>query len=103
MVDRKLFNHWVLTEKQKNGKRVYRPKTAVSGKAQQMQNEDSFEIKENGEFVKYIVSPDGKSRSYVGRYEIDGNILRSYFKNHYLDSMCEIEELDGDNNVLKIR
>jgi hypothetical protein len=103
MVDPKLFNHWVLTEKEKNGIRVYRPKTAVSDKAPQIENEDSFEIKQNGEFIKYIVSSDGRQKSYVGRYEIDGNTLRSYFKNHYLDSICVIEALDDANNVLKIR
>jgi Lipocalin-like domain len=101
MVDSKIFNHWLLTDKESNGIRVYRPKKDVLLDAQQTENEDSFEIKENGEFVKYMASPDGTLRSHIGRYQIEGNTLHSYFKNHYLDSMFVIESLDND--VLKIR
>ncbi|HKG30934.1 MAG TPA: lipocalin family protein [Nitrososphaeraceae archaeon] len=102
MVDSKLFNYWVLTGKENNGIRIYGPKNTASGNAQQVENEDSFEIKENGEFIKYMMSPDGTPRRYIGRYEIKGDTLYSYFKNHYLDSMFTIVALD-DNNVLKIR
>jgi Lipocalin-like domain len=102
MVDSKLCNHWVFTGKENNGIRVYRAKKAASDNTQQIENEDSFEIKDNGEFIKYMMSPDGMSKQLVGRYEIEGNTLYARFKNHYLDSMFTIEALD-ENNVLKIR
>lgn len=101
MVDSKLFNHWILTGKENNGIKVYRAKKVALGNTHKIEYEDSFEIKENGEFVKYMRSSDGNPRPYVGRYEIQGDTLHSYFKNHYLDSMFTIVSLD--NNVLKIR
>src|SRR5688500_9375993 len=102
MVDSKLFNHWVLTGKENNGVKVYRVKKVALDNTHQIENKDSFEIKENGEFVTYMMRADGNPRPYVGRYEIQGDILHSYFENHYLDSMFTIISLD-DNNVLKIR
>lgn len=101
MVDPKLFNYWIITGQEDNGIRLYKPKKAALGNTQQIENEDSFEIKENGKFIKYMMSPEGTPRRYTGRYEIEGNILHSYFKNHYLDSMFTIVELDND--VLKIK
>jgi hypothetical protein len=102
MVDSKLFNHWILTGKENNGIKVYTPKKATSTDGQKIENEDSFEIKENGEFIKYMKSTDGTQRPYVGRYDIQGDTLHVFFKNHYLDTMFTILALD-DNNVLKIR
>jgi Lipocalin-like domain len=101
MVNPKLFNQWILTGKENNGIRVYSAKKIALGNTHQIENEDSFEIKENGEFVKYMTSPEGNPSPYVGRYEIQGDTLHSYFKNHYLDSMFTIVSLH--NNVLRIR
>lgn len=100
MVDSKLFNYWVLTGQENKGTRVYTPKKAALGDTQQTEKE-GFEIKENGEFIKYEISPAGTPMRYIGHYEISGNTLSSYFKNHYLDSMFTIVALD--DNVLKIR
>ncbi len=103
MIGPKLFNYWVLTSKENNGIRVYRPKNAALANGQQIEDEDSFEIKENGEFIKYGISPDGTQMRYDGRYEIQGNAICAYFKNSYLDSMFEIVAFDDNNNLLKIR
>jgi hypothetical protein len=99
MVDSKLFNYWVLTG-QNNGIRIYTSKK-VPDDTRQIENDDGFEIKENGEFIKYEMSPTGEPTRYIGRYEIKGNELYTHFKNHYLDSMFTIVALE--DNVLKIR
>ena len=101
MVDSKLFNYWVLTGQENNGIRVYTPKKAALDNTQQIENEDSFEIKENGEFIKYVISPAGRSMRYIGRYEIEVNTLYSNFKKHYLDSMFNIVALN--DKILKIK
>jgi hypothetical protein len=101
MVDSKLFNYWVLTGQENNGIRVYTPKKAALNNTQQIENEDSFEIKEDGEFIKYVMSPAGKTMRFIGRYEIEGNTLYSHFKNHYLDSMFNIVALN--DKILKIK
>lgn len=101
MIEPKLFDYWVLTDKENNGIRVYTPKKTAIDNTQQIEKEDSFEIKENGEFIKYMISPAGKTMRFIGRYEIEGNTLHSYFENHYLDSMFNIVALD--DKVLKIK
>src|SRR5215213_1481860 len=103
MVSSKLFNYWVPRSKENNGIRVYRPKKTALENGDQVDYEDSFEIKENGEFIKYGIFADGTQRAYNGRYEIHGNIIYTYFKNSYLDSMLEIVALDDNNKILKIR
>ncbi|MGB5090948.1 MAG: hypothetical protein WBN72_08405 [Nitrososphaeraceae archaeon] len=101
MVDSRLFNHWVLKGREENGIRIYTPKKRGLDNSQQLENKDSFEIKENGEFIKYETSGSGIPVRYFGRYEIKGNELYTQFKNHYLDSILIIEELE--DKVLKIR
>jgi hypothetical protein len=101
MVDSKLFNYWVLTGQENKGIRVYTTKKAAVDNTQQIENEDSFEIKENGEFIKYVISPAGRPMRFIGHYEIEGNTLHSRFKNHYLDSMFNIVALN--DKVLKIK
>jgi hypothetical protein len=98
MTDSRLFNHWVLTGKGDNGVMIYTPKKALSDTTEENER-DSFDIKPDGEFIKYE-SSEGSPVSYIGKYKIDGNILYTYFKNHYLDTLYKIVEL-GDN-VLKI-
>ena len=77
MVDPKLFNYWVLTGQENSGIRVYKPKKAALGNTQRIGNEDSFEIRENGQFIKYMMSTEGTPRPYIGRYEIEANTLHS--------------------------
>lgn len=102
MTDSKLFNHWIMTGKENNGIRVYRPKKAISTDTQKIENRESFEIKENGEFIRYITSPDGTERRYVGRYQFEGDTIHVFFENHYLDTMFTVVALD-EGNVLKIK
>jgi hypothetical protein len=99
MVDSRLFKHWVLTSKEDNGVMIYKPKDALSGNTNEVERE-GFEIKPDGEFIKYELSPDRSPVRYVGKYKIQGNTLYTRFKNQYLDSLFRIVEV-GDN-ILKI-
>ncbi len=77
---------------------IYRPKEILSSGTEV--EKDGFEIKPDGEFIRYELSPNRSLVRYVGRYEIEGNTVYTRFKNHYLDSLFRIEELNDD--VLKI-
>ena len=99
MVDSRLLKSWVLTGKEDNDVKIYSPKKALADTRQETE-QDGFELKPNGELVKYELSPAGSPVRSVGKYKIDGNTLYTYFENHYQDSPYKIVEL-GDN-VLKI-
>jgi hypothetical protein len=98
MVDSRLFKHWVLRSKAGSGVMIYGPKDTMS-RATEVEK-DGFEIKPNGEFIKYELAPNELPVRHMGRYEIQGNTVYTRFKNHYLDSLFKIEELN--DNVLKI-
>jgi hypothetical protein len=100
MVDSRLFKHWVLVSKGSDGMMIYKPKDALSDNKSEVEQE-GFEIKPNGEFIRYELSPSQSLVRYKGNYKIEGNTLYTRFKNQYLDSLFRIEEV-GDN-VLKIK
>ena len=79
---------------------IYTPKEASSDNAHEIE-QDGFELKPDGEFVKYESSHAGSPVYYSGKYEIKGDTLYTRFKNQYLDSAYRLVELD--DNVLKIR
>jgi hypothetical protein len=96
MVDSRLFRHWVLTDKGDDGTMIYTPKEALSDNAHEIE-QDGFELKPDGEFVKY----ESGSVHSRGKYEIKGDTLYTRFENQYLDSAYRVMELD--DNVLKMR
>jgi hypothetical protein len=100
MVDSRLFKHWVLATKMNDGTMIYTPKEALSDDTHEIE-QAGFELKPDGEFVKYELSHTGSPVRYSGKYEIKGNTLYTRFKNQYLDSVYRLDEV-GDN-VLKIR
>ena len=100
MVDSRLFKHWVLASKGDDRTMIYTPKEALSDNTHEIE-QDGFELKPDGEFIKYELSHDGSPVRYSGRYEIKGNTLYTRFKNQYLDSVYRLVEV-GDN-VLKIK
>ena len=94
MVDTRLFNDWVLTAKDDEGVRVYKPKRASLGKNET--REEGLEIQPDGKIIQYELSPTGRQIRYAGTYEVEGNALYTHFKNHYLDSIFTILELSDD-------
>jgi hypothetical protein len=99
MVDSRLFKHWVLVSKGSDGVMIYKPKDALSDNTIEVEQE-GFEIKPDGEFIRYEMPARQSLVRYIGKYKIDGNTLYTRFKNQYLDSLFRIEELSDD--VLKI-
>ena len=99
MSDPRIFNHWVLRDKTGDGIKIYEPKDERSGTKQEIEK-DGLELKSDGELVRYKLSSNGSPVRFTGEYKIDGDTIYTYFKNHYLDSLYKIVELD--DNMLKI-
>ncbi len=99
MSDPRIFNRWVLTGKTDEGIKIYAHKNEKSDAKQEIER-NGLELKPNGELVRYELSPKGSLVQYTGKYKIDGNTMYTYFKNHYLDSLYKIVELN--DKVLKI-
>jgi hypothetical protein len=99
MVDSRLFKHWVLINKGRDGVMTFKPKDALSDDTRKVEQE-GFEIKPDGGFIRYEMSPNQSLVRYTGKYKIDGNTLYTRFKNQYLDSLFRIEEIGDD--ILKI-
>jgi hypothetical protein len=92
-----LYKRWILSEQQEGGIKVYQ-KIDSSKKGDV---EEGFEIKPNGEFVKYGKSFSGRPMKITGRVQMDGNTVYAYFNDPYLDSMFTV--LSVDENTLKVR
>ena len=99
MTDSRLFKRWVLTRTGDDGIRTYESKEPKSDNVKEIQ--EGFELNEDGTFIEYMQSNSGSLVSYSGKYEIDGDIIYTHFKNHYLDSKLKIEHIH--DNLLKIR
>jgi predicted lipase len=91
-----LFNRWIFSD-EAGGVRTYQASKAPH---RQETEDDSFEIKENGEFVRYSKTESGVLIKNVGRFEIKENTIYVYFKDHYSDLMFSIVSVD--NNALKV-
>jgi len=63
--------------------------------------EDGFELRKNGEFIKYSVDFSGTQMQTVGHFKVKGNTVYVYFDDPYLDSVFNIVSLDEE--TLKIR
>jgi hypothetical protein len=68
-----IYKHWTHSnEEDSEDKKVYRPSTF---EFPQSRGRDGFEIKENGEFILYIMGRTDKSEKIFGNFSIDSNKL----------------------------
>ena len=93
----RLYGRWILTEQQEGGIKVYQK----TNKIEVSVGDEGFEIKSNGEFIKYGKSFSGTPMKITGRFQLNENTLYAYFNDPYLDSMFTI--LSVDENTLKVR
>ncbi len=100
MTNSKLFGRWILQNKENNGIKVYTDNESEIKKNLNTER-DGFEIKENGEFIRFKIYHDGNTKEFKGQYIIEGNTLYSRFKNSYMDSMFIIVELN--DHILRLQ
>lgn len=98
MIDKNLTQTWIFSHKEVDGTKVYVTNKNLTNIAE-IKNE-SFEFKENGEFVGLSTSNNSINK-VIGKYIVEGNFIYINFPNHYMDKMLTIKSLDS--NVLKIR
>jgi hypothetical protein len=98
MVDKNLLQTWIFSHKEADGTKVYVTKKNLTNN-DEIKN-DSFEFKENGEYIGVSTSNNSVNK-VIGKYIVEGNFIYINFPNHYMDKMLTIKSLD--NNVLKIR
>jgi hypothetical protein len=98
MVDKDLIQIWIFSHKEVDGTKVYVTKKNVTN-IDEIKNE-SFEFKENGEFIGVSASNNNINK-VIGKYIVEGNFIYVNFPNHYMDKMLTIKSLDS--NVLKIK
>ena len=68
-----IYKHWTHShEEDTEDKKVYRPSTF---EFPQSRGRDGFEIRENGEFILYIMGRTDKTEKIFGNFSIDSNKL----------------------------
>ena len=98
MIDNNLIQTWIFSHKEADGTKVYVTKKNLTNN-DEIKNE-SFEFKENGEFIGVSASNNNINK-VTGKYILEGNFIYINFPNHYMDKMLNIKSLDS--NVLKIK
>ncbi len=99
-MDPRLINHWIHSQSENSTNIItYRAKKKINNTLST--ENDSFELKKNGEFIQYYVSPNGKISLETGRFEIYNNSIYVSLNNPYQDFILDI--LYCDDNVLKVR
>lgn len=100
-VSSEMFKHWTHShEEDSEGIKVYRP----SGyNFPPSRGRDGFELKENGEFIRYGVGATDKQEAVVGTWIAEGeNKIQVSFDPQNNQSFT-IDIVSSDENVLKIR
>lgn len=68
-----IYKHWIHSyEEDTENKKVYRSSTFEFPPSR---GRDGFEIKENGEFILYIMGPTDRPEKMFGKFTIDSNKL----------------------------
>jgi hypothetical protein len=98
MIDKNLIQKWTYSHKEADGTKVYVTKKNLTNN-DEIKNE-SFEFKENGEFIGVSTSNNNINKA-IGKYIVEGIFIYINFPNHYMDKMLTIKSLDS--NVLKIK
>lgn len=95
-----MFKHWTHShEEDSEGIKVYRPSEYNFPPSR---GRDGFELKENGEFIRYGVGATDKQEAVVGRWIPEGeNKIQVFFDNQNNQSFI-IDLVSSDENVLKI-
>lgn len=100
-IDPNLINYWIHSPQEDQDEIItYRKKKSVTGNANN-NTSNGFELKENGEFIKYTNSPEGILKSHSGHYQVYNKSIIVNFDDPYQDFILKIEYLD--DNVLKVR
>jgi biotin synthase-related radical SAM superfamily protein len=98
MIDKNLIQKWTYSHKEADGTKVYVTKKNLTNN-DEIKNE-SFEFKENGEFIGVSTSNNNINKA-IGKYIVEGIFIYINFPNHYMDKMLTIKSLDS--SVLKIK
>lgn len=94
-----LYKYWIHShEEDTQDKKVYRPSTF---EFPQSRGRDGFEIRENGEFILYIIGPTDRPEKIFGNFTIDSNNLN--VKLTSIQKSYSITILSCDENLLVIQ
>lgn len=96
-----IFKHWVHSREEDTEEgSVYRPKDYKFPPAR---GRNGFEIKENGEFIKYEIGPDDRPRKISGHWKQEGdNRIRADFEDQRTDSTT-LDILMLDDKILIVK
>ena len=96
-----IFKHWIHSREEDTGEiRVYRPNDY---KFPPSRGREGFELKENGEFIRYRIGPTDRPQKMVGTWKVEkGNYLRVTFEGQRRESYI-MQFVSLDEQVLKVR
>ena len=96
-----MFKHWIHSREEDTGEtRVYRPSNY---KFPPSRGREGFELKENGEFIRYRIGPTDRPQKIVGTWKVEkGNHLRVTFEGQKRESYI-MQFVSCDEQVLKVR
>ena len=100
-VSAEMFKHWIHSHEEDSEEiKVYRPNEYNFPPAR---GREGFELKENGEFIRYGIGATDKSETVVGTWKaVDENKIQVSFDNQSYQSFT-IDIVSSDEDVLKIR
>jgi hypothetical protein len=96
-----IFKHWVHSrEEDKEGTKVYRPSDYDFPPAR---GRKGFEIKEDGEFIKYEIAPDDRLKPVVGHWkEMGEDKIRVEFEGAEQESFT-LDIVSVDDRTLNVK
>jgi hypothetical protein len=95
-----IFKHWVHSREEDTANTiVYRPSNY---KLPPSRGREGFEIKKSGEFVRYSIGPDDRSKKIIGHFSVqDSNKLHIRFEEQQLQPIT-LKILMCDESVLRV-
>ncbi len=96
-----IFKHWIHSrEEDTEGVRVYRPSDY---KFPPSRGREGFELKKNGEFIRYGIGPTDRPQKITGTWKAEGgNQIRVSFEAQKQDSYT-MQVVSCDERLLKVR
>lgn len=96
-----IFKHWVHShEEDTTDIKVYRPH---DHRFPRSRGRRGFEIKENGEFIRYDIAPDDRIKRVQGHFKVEGrNRFHIFFEDPKFKSYT-MNIVSLSENVLKLR
>ena len=98
---KEIYKHWIHShEEDTNEEKVFRPSSYDFPLSR---GREGFEIKDNGEFIKYSIAPDDRSKKVVGHWKPEGpDKILVYFDDPKIEP-CTLDIKSSEHDALVVK